>query len=90
MLLLQEKKDSIIKRTVRQDGQRAVTHYKAIKSGKKYSLIEIKLETGRTHQIRVHFAYIGHPSQAMTYMEAVPKIYAVRLCIADSFVSENR
>lgn len=50
-------KDSIIKRTVRQDGQRAVTHYKAIK----YSLIEIKLETGRTHQIRVHFAYIGHP-----------------------------
>ena len=54
-------KDSIIKRTVRQDGQRAVTHYKAIKSGKKYSLIEIKLETGRTHQIRVHFAYIGHP-----------------------------
>ena len=54
-------KDSIIKRTVRQDGQRAVTHYKAIKSGTKYSLIEIKLETGRTHQIRVHFAYIGHP-----------------------------
>lgn len=54
-------KDSIIKRIVSDEGQRAVTHYKAIKSGKKYSLIEIKLETGRTHQIRVHFAYIGYP-----------------------------
>lgn len=54
-------KESIIKRTVRRDGQRAVTHYKALKPGKKYSLLEIKLETGRTHQIRVHFSYLGHP-----------------------------
>lgn len=53
--------ESIIKRIVSKDGQRAVTHYKAIKSGIKYSLLEINLETGRTHQIRVHFAYIGHP-----------------------------
>lgn len=53
--------ESIIKRIVSDNGQRAVTHYKAIKSGKKYSLLEIDLETGRTHQIRVHFSYIGHP-----------------------------
>lgn len=54
-------RESIIKRTVRSDGQRAVTHYKSIISGKKYSLLKIRLETGRTHQIRVHFSYIGHP-----------------------------
>jgi 23S rRNA pseudouridine1911/1915/1917 synthase len=52
---------SIIKRTVRDDGQRAVTHYRALKSNGKYTLLEIVLETGRTHQIRVHFAYSGHP-----------------------------
>ncbi len=54
-------RESIIKRVVRSDGQKAVTHYKAIISHEKYSLLEIKLETGRTHQIRVHFSYIGHP-----------------------------
>ena len=53
--------ESIIKRIVREDGQRAVTHYKALSSNEKYSLLEIHLETVRTHQIRVHFAHIGHP-----------------------------
>jgi len=53
--------ESIIKRVVREDGQRAVTHYKALSSNERYSLLEIHLETGRTHQIRVHFAHIGHP-----------------------------
>lgn len=53
--------ESIIKRVVREDGQKAVTHYKALISGERYSLLEIHLETGRTHQIRVHFSYIGHP-----------------------------
>lgn len=53
--------DSIIKRVVRNDGQRAVTHYKAIDGNQRYTLLEINLETGRTHQIRVHFSYIGYP-----------------------------
>lgn len=53
-------KESIIVRCVREDGQRAVTHYKSIIANEKYTLLEINLETGRTHQIRVHFAYIGH------------------------------
>ncbi len=53
--------DSIIKRIVRSDGQRAVTHYKTLCSVEKYSLLKIDLETGRTHQIRVHFSHIGHP-----------------------------
>lgn len=54
-------KESIILRCVREDGQEAVTHYRRIAANDKYSLLEIHLETGRTHQIRVHFAHIGHP-----------------------------
>lgn len=50
-----------IKRVVREDGQRAVTHYKPVEQFGNYTLIELQLETGRTHQIRVHMAHIGHP-----------------------------
>ncbi len=42
-------------------GQKAVTHYKVIKTMGNYSLVELHLETGRTNQIRVHLASIGHP-----------------------------
>ena len=44
-----------------QNGKNAVTHYKVLKTYKKYTYIECQLETGRTHQIRVHMASIGHP-----------------------------
>lgn len=54
-------RESIILRCVREDGQRAVTHYKRLMMNERYSLAEIHLETGRTHQIRVHFAHIGAP-----------------------------
>ncbi len=54
--------DSIITRQVDfENGERAITHYKVIDEKKGHSLISIHLETGRTHQIRVHFKYIGHP-----------------------------
>ena len=43
------------------NGKRAVTHYRVLKRFDKYTYIECVLETGRTHQIRVHMEYIGHP-----------------------------
>ena len=49
------------KYTVTEDGRRAVTHFRVLEEFGSFSYLEIKLETGRTHQIRVHMASIGHP-----------------------------
>jgi 23S rRNA pseudouridine1911/1915/1917 synthase len=46
---------------VEKNGKKAVTHFKVIERYSNYSLVELKLETGRTHQIRVHMSYIGYP-----------------------------
>ncbi|MCR5168001.1 MAG: RluA family pseudouridine synthase [Oscillospiraceae bacterium] len=43
------------------NSRNAVTHYSVIEQYEKYSYLKLRLETGRTHQIRVHMAYIGHP-----------------------------
>lgn len=43
------------------EGRNAVTHYKVLERFEKYTLVECRLETGRTHQIRVHMSSIGHP-----------------------------
>ena len=53
--------ESIIRREVRTDGKAAATSYTIIKSNEKFSLLRICLDTGRTHQIRVHFSAVGHP-----------------------------
>ena len=44
-----------------EDGKHAVTHYKVLENLGYVSLVECRLETGRTHQIRVHMEYLGHP-----------------------------
>lgn len=57
--------DSVIERHVDfQNGESAVTHYQRLEVKNNHSLLEIHLETGRTHQIRVHMGYIGHPLPA--------------------------
>ena len=49
------------KMAIRADGKRAITHFRVLKRFDKATLVELQLETGRTHQIRVHMDYIGHP-----------------------------
>ena len=49
------------KMAVTKDGKQAITHFKVINRYEKYTLLEIKIETGRTHQIRVHLSHIGYP-----------------------------
>lgn len=53
--------DSFITRQIRPDGQKAVTHFRVLARGNGLSHLELKLDTGRTHQIRVHMSSLGHP-----------------------------
>lgn len=53
---------SLIERKIDfENGERAVTHYRVVEEQNEHSLVSLILETGRTHQIRVHMKYIGHP-----------------------------
>ena len=57
--------DSVIERRIDfENGESAITHYQLLEVKNNHSLLEIHLETGRTHQIRVHMGYIGHPLPA--------------------------
>ena len=60
-LPIDRKQGSIIERCIDKNGQKSITHYEVLKTFSDYSLVKCILETGRTHQIRVHFSAIGHP-----------------------------
>lgn len=59
---LGRKEGTFIERTVDwEHGEDAVTHYKVVKEANGHSLVSLRLETGRTHQIRIHMKYLGYP-----------------------------
>ncbi|MDN3508297.1 MAG: RluA family pseudouridine synthase [Simkaniaceae bacterium] len=53
--------ENYVVRSTKEGGKRAVTHFRVTRVGKRYSLLEVKLETGRKNQIRVHCSDAGHP-----------------------------
>lgn len=59
-LSIARKENSIIERCISKNGKTAITHYEVLKEFKNYSLVKCTLETGRTHQIRLHMKEIGH------------------------------
>lgn len=60
-LPIARKDESIIERCINSNGKESITHYKVLEEFKNYSLVMCNLQTGRTHQIRVHMQAIGHP-----------------------------
>lgn len=58
---IERSKENFEKMTVAAGGKKAITHLRVIKKYKDYTLVRLVLETGRTHQIRVHLSYIGYP-----------------------------
>ncbi len=61
---------------VTQDGRHSVTHYEVIEAFRRASLLEVHLETGRTHQIRVHMSSVGHPCVGDPMYGSDPKLSA--------------
>ena len=76
--------DSVIERCIDQEhGERAVTHYEPLAYGNGCTLLKLQLETGRTHQIRVHMKAIGHPL-------AGDYLYAPKDCSAERPLLHSR
>ena len=58
---LAESKTQVVYITSKDKGKKAITHYKVIKSNKNYTMVDIRLDTGRKNQIRVHMSSLNHP-----------------------------
>ena len=85
-----------VRREVRPDGVRAVTHYRVENETEAYSLVRLRLETGRTHQIRVHMAALGCPiagdyvyGQADSRLPGRFALHACRLRFFNPFTGEH-
>src|SRR4030095_3239874 len=78
-----------VKMAVRADGRDAVTHYRVLKRFRGHTLVRAELETGRTHQIRVHFDHVGFPlvgDPVYGTVRRIPKAASAALIAAlDSF-----
>lgn len=93
---LSRKSGSVIERTVDfEHGEHAVTHYKVIEEKNGHSLVSLRLETGRTHQIRIHMKYLGFPLIGdYLYnpdMESISRqaLHSYQLCFAHPITGEN-
>ena len=87
---------STVARIVRPDGAPAVTHYQVLESRGGFSLLRLVPETGRTHQLRVHMAALGHPlagdwlyGQEDPALIARPALHSYRLCLTHPVTGEE-
>ena len=70
------------KMAVNKNGKNAITHIKVLKRFDKYTLLKVNIETGRTHQIRVHLSHIGYPIVGdYTYSNGKNEFYVIGQCL---------
>lgn len=75
------KSGSIIEHEVSEEGKDAVTEYRLIKQYKEFAFVELRLYTGRTHQIRVHMSSVGHPVTGDTLYGEKENVIINRQCL---------
>jgi len=72
-------------RMVRDDGDKSVTHYEVVSQKKNFALVRLRLETGRTHQIRVHMKHIGHELLGDSlYSKDILDLFDIKRCALHS------